>query len=332
MMMPGRAGVAGQPSIDVVIVNYRTADLAITCLESLVAERREIPSLRAIVVDNESGDGSAARIAAAIEARGWSWATALEAGRNGGFGAGNNVGIAHALAEPDSADLIWMLNPDTRVMPGAAAALVRFMAAHPRAGIAGSALREGDGTLWPYAFRFPNVLGEIERGARWGLTSRLLRKQATARRMEEGTARVDWVSGASFVVRRELLEAGLRFDEDYFLYYEETDLCLQAKRAGWECWYVAEAEVLHIAGQSTGVTGKQAVVRRMPSYWFDSRRRYFVKNHGRFYGMLADAAWIGAHLFDRAKQAVQRSDSADPPRLLADFVHHSALMPRQRRG
>lgn len=325
-------GEAGRPSIDVVIVNYRTAGLAITCLETLEAELAEMPSLRVIVVDNESDDGSAARIAAAIEARGWLWATLLEAGRNGGFGAGNNVGIAHALAQPRPADLIWMLNPDTRVMPGAAAALARFMGEHPGAGIAGSALREGNGTLWPYAFRFPTVLGEIERGARWGLTSRLLRNQATARRMEEGSAPVDWVSGASFVVRRELLDAGLRFDEDYFLYYEETDLCLQARRAGWECWYVAEAEVLHIAGQSTGVTGKQAVVRRLPSYWFDSRRHYFVKNHGRLYGMLADAAWIGAHLFDRAKQAVQRSDSADPPRLLADFVHHSALMPRPRQG
>lgn len=332
MMVPGAGEAAGRPSIDVVIVNYRTADLAIACLESLDAERRGTPSLRAIVVDNESGDGSAARIAAAIEARGWSWATALEAGRNGGFGAGNNVGIAHALARPDPAELIWMLNPDTRVMPGAAAALVRFMAEHPKAGIAGSALREGDGKLWPYAFRFPTVLGEIERGARWGLTSRLLRNQATARRMEEGTAPVDWVSGASFVARRELLDTGLRFDEDYFLYYEETDLCLQARRAGWECWYVAEAEVLHIAGQSTGVTGKQDVVRRMPSYWFDSRRRYFVKNRGRAYGMLADAAWIGAHLFDRAKQGLRRSESGDPPRLLADFVQHSALMPRPRQG
>lgn len=67
--------------------------------------------------------------------------------------------------------------------------------------------------------------------------------------------------------------------EEYFLYYEETDFCLQAKRAGWSCWRVPESRVMHMAGQSTGVTTPGAR-KRLPQYWFESRRRYFIKNHG----------------------------------------------------
>ena len=320
------------PTVDVIIVNYCTWPFVIACLESLESERRHLPAMRVIVVDNNSNDGSAGRIDAVIRARGWEWATLLCAETNGGFAAGNNLGVAWALERPSRADLFWLLNPDTEVLPMAGVELARFMAANPSAGIAGSALLEADGRPWPFAFRFPSILGEMERGARWGLVSRLLRGRATLRRMADRCEKVDWVSGASFVIRRELLESGLWFDEGFFLYYEETDFCLRARREGWECWYVPDAVVLHIAGQSTGVTGKQLVLRRLPSYWFNSRRRYFAKNHGRLYGMMADLGWIGAHLCSRAKQWLLQAPDSDPPRLLLDFLRHSTLMPRRRPG
>lgn len=321
-----------RPSIDVVIVNYRSGPLVVDCLESLEAERAQLPHLRAIVVDNLSPDGSGDLIEAAIDRRGWAdWITLIRSPRNGGFGAGNNIGMEAALAAQTPAELIWLLNPDTRVVPGAAQELIRFMATHPRCGIAGSALLEGNGRPWPFAFRFPTALGELERGIRLGLVSRLLKDRAVLRRMGEQAERVDWVSGASFVVRRELLETGLRFDEHFFLYYEETDFCLQARKAGWESWYVPDAIVLHIAGQSTGVTGAQAAARRLPDYWFQSRQYYFAKNHGRLYGMIADLSWIVAHIAAKVKAMFRRSPEAepDPPRLLSDFIRHSSLMPRR---
>jgi len=321
-------GLAGSlPTIDIVIVNFRTPTLVIACLESIDAERTRVPRLRAIVVDNDSGDGSTDLIERVVREREWSWVVLLRSQTNGGFGAGNNLGIAWVLDQPKSADLVWLLNPDTRVLPSAAQALARFMAATPAAGIAGSALLEGDGQPWPFAFRFPSVLGEIERGFRWKVISRLLRNNATIRRMGRECEKVDWVSGASFVIRRSLLERGLRFDEGYFLYFEETDLCLRARREGWECWYVPDSVVLHIAGQSTGVTDKNAAPRRLPSYWYQSRRRYFVKNHGRLYGILADLGWMGGHLFARAKQFLKTAPNPDPPKLLTDFLRHSSLLP-----
>ena len=316
-------------AIDVVIVNYCTGSFVIACLESLELARCQAPTMRVIVVDNDSPDQSANLIEATIGARGWDWAVLLRSNVNGGFGAGNNIGIDWALDRPVRADLIWLLNPDTVARPAAGLELARFMAAHPRAGIAGSALLEGDGRPWPFAFRFPTILGEIERGAQLGIISRLLRNQAILRPMGDRPEPVDWVSGASFVIRRELLESGLRFDETFFLYYEETDFCLQAHHAGWECWYVPDSVILHVAGQSTGVTGRQIKLRRLPGYWFKSRRHYFLKNHGRSYGILADLGWMGAHLIARVKHWLLGSPDTYPPRLLADFLRHSTFVPRR---
>jgi len=316
--------------IDVVIVNYCTGGLVTNCLESLEEERDLGARLRVIVVDNASGDGSADLIEEVIRSRNWDWVDLLRSPDNRGFGAGNNLGIDWALEAEDTADLIWLLNPDTRVMPGATTALVGFMARHPKAGIAGSALLLADGEPWPFAFRFPSLLGEIERGSHLGIVSWLLSGSAPMRRMGRTCEKVDWVSGASFVIRRELLEDGLRFDEGYFLYYEETDFCLQATRMGWECWYVPDAVVLHIAGQSTGITGNQIKLRRLPAYWFNSRQRYFVKNHGRFYGILADFSWLAAHVLAKIKQLLRPNDEPDPPHLFQDFIRNAAFLPRRR--
>ncbi|VXC98806.1 glycosyltransferase family 2 protein [Sphingomonas sp. AX6] len=321
--------VAQSPSIDVIIVNYCTGSLVVASLASLEAERLLVPKLRAIVVDNASPDGSGDLIAQAVEARGWDWVKVLRSQRNGGFGAGNNLGINWALERSDAAELYWLLNPDTIVQPCAASALTQFMEAEPLAGIAGSALLEADETPWPFAFRFPTILGEVERAARLGLLSRILKKRAVMRAMGSAPERVDWVSGASFVIRRALLEQGLRFDESFFLYYEETDFCLHAARAGWECWYVPGAVVLHVAGQSTGVTGHQLALKRLPSYWFRSRQYYFLKNHGRVYGMLADIAWMSGHIVAVIKARLRGASSVDPPWLLIDFLRHSAFMPQR---
>lgn len=315
------------PKIDVVIVNYRTGPLVVDCLESLAAERAAGLDLRAIVVDNASGDGSADTIAAALQARGWDWALLVRSQVNGGFGTGNNIGFEIALQRPEQCDFVWLLNPDTVVMPGAAKSLANFMRDKPSASIVGTSLLEGDSTPWPYAFRFPSILGELERGLRIGIASRLLARNATLRRMGERCERVDWVSGASMAIRTKALRNGLRFDESFFLYYEETDLCRQAALLGLETWYLPSSVVLHIAGQSTGVTGSAAELRQVPAYWFESRRLYFRKNHGPIYAALADAVWVASHLVCRAIQTLRGKGSADPPRLLRDFLRHCGFVP-----
>ncbi len=318
---------ADAPTMEVVVVNYRTAALTVDCLASLAGEVAASPGLRVTIVDNDSGDGSADAIAAAINARGWSrWATLVRAPFNGGFAYGNNIALRAALARASPPDLFWLLNPDTRVLPGAALALAGFCARHPQAGIVGSALLLEDGSPWPFAFRFHTAVSEFERGAALGPVSRLLAGHVVLREMGDRAAKVDWVSGASMVVRRDVFETIALLDESYFLYYEETDLCLRARRAGWASWYMPGAIVLHLAGQSTGLTGAKAQRGRVPGYWFASRRRYFEKNHGRAYAAAADLFWLAGHMLGTIRRVWSGKDRP-PPRFVADFLRHSALLP-----
>lgn len=322
---PPRILVAAPPRILVVVVNYRTGALAVDCLASLADEFATNPTMRAVVVDNASGDGSSETIAAAIAASGWSWASLVASPVNGGFAHGNNVALRAALAGSDPPELFWLLNPDTRVRPGAVAALTQFFKAKPEVGIAGTMIEEANGAPWPFAFRFPSILSEFERGIRLSLATRLLDRYRVLRRMGDEPAVVDWVSGASMVVRREVFEDIGLMDEAYFLYFEETDFCLAARRAGWSCWYVPNARIMHIAGQSTGVTATDSGRRRLPRYWFDSRRRYFTKNRGLAYAAATDLAWLGAHLLWTGRRMLTFRADDDPDHLLRDFVAGSAV-------
>ncbi len=311
----------------IAIVNYRTADLTIRCLRSLVDEVATSPGMKVVVVDNASGDGSADKIAQAIESEGWgNWASLLTSEINGGFAYGNNAAIRPVLQSSDPPPYFMLLNPDTEVRPHALKTMIDFMEAHPDVGIVGSGIEQEDGTLWPIAFRFPSILSELDGGLRLGLVSKLLSKWVVAREMTNQAQPVDWLPGASMMIRREVFEETGLMDEGYFLYYEETDFCLQAKRGGWSCWYVPQSRVMHISGQSTGVTGNHGLPKRQPKYLFDSRRRYFVKNHGWLYAVLCDAVWLLGFVVWRCRRIVQRKPDLDPPYLLWDFCRNSILL------
>jgi N-acetylglucosaminyl-diphospho-decaprenol L-rhamnosyltransferase len=313
-------------SVLVVIVHYRTPELILECLRSLQAEVRANANASVVVVDNQSSDGSAARIAEAIRSEGWSeWVRLVESPVNGGFAYGNNHVIGPALAAKAPPDYFWLLNPDTTAYPGALKALLDFMQANPKVGLAGSAIEMERGVLWPYAFRFPSLLSELDDGLKLGIVTKLLSRWAILEPMDGRNARVDWVPGASLMVRREVFQAIGLMDEDYFLYYEETDFCLQARRAGWDCWYVPQSRVFHIAGASTGLVDKPPAPRRLPRYWFESRRRYFIKNHSRLYAIATDLVWLASYALWRVRRVLQRKEGFEPPHVFGDFVRNSSL-------
>jgi N-acetylglucosaminyl-diphospho-decaprenol L-rhamnosyltransferase len=327
--------IESQARVLVVIVNYKTGRLVVECLASLEAEIARFPNARVVVVDNPSGDDSVEVIRSAVAERGWaSWVAVLRSPLNGGFSYGNNQAIRPALASSEPPEYVWLLNPDTQVRPGALAELVRFMDDRPEVGITGSSIEEADGTVWPYAFRFPSFLSELDAGLKLGVVSKWLKDHVVTREMSNVPERVDWLPGASMMVRRRVFDAIGLMDEGYFLYFEETDFCLQAARAGFESWYVPASRVMHIAGQSTGVTGKQNIARRLPAYWFESRARYFMKNHGRLYGATTDLAWAASYATWRVRRRLQgKKVDEDPPHMLWDFLRHSTLVqPRMPSG
>lgn len=316
----------------VVIVNYRTARLVIECLESLAPEMTANAGASALIIDNASQDSSSLLIEQAIASRGWGgWARLDRSPINGGFAYGNNLAIRQILAGCGDARLsdralIWMLNPDTVVRSGAVERILSFMRTHPYAGAMGTAIEDDSGNLWPYAFRFHSLAGEIESAFRSSIVTRLLRRHALARQMGPRPERVDWVSGASVVLRGAVFSTAGWFDERYFLYFEETDFFHRVARAGWDCWYVPAARVQHISGQSTGLTARDAALRRVPTYWFRSRRRYLIKNHGWLYAIAADLITLLGILAWRVRCAIKRHPHGGAPYFVRDFLRHSAMV------
>lgn len=314
--------------IVVVIVSYRSAPLTIECLRSVAADDAAGIKIRAVVVDNASND--LPEISRAVAANGWTdWVTLLAAPENGGFAFGNNLGIRRAYADGSPA-YIYLLNPDTKVRRGAILSLVHFMESRPDVGIAGGSFETLEGADWPIAFRFPSPLSELEQGLQVGIITRVLRRWVVARPMTQTAQPVDWVSGASMMIRPEVLSTIGGMDENYFLYFEELDFCYRAKQAGFSTWYVPESRVMHIGGQSTHITSFATTPRRFPVHWFQSRRRYFAVTFGVRQAMAIDVIAVLACSLGWLKRLLLLQRHAAVPHLIRDMIRHSVLWPSNR--
>ncbi len=234
--------------ITAVIVTYRSAEMIEDCLRSLDGAGTS-HSVRAVVVDNASDDGSVdvvARVASEI-------ATPVEVvarGTNDGFGVGCNVGLARADGQ-----WVLFLNPDTKCPPGALDALVATAEAHPRAGIVAPALVGRDGRVQPTLERVYR-LGRVVLGlVRIGGANRPYPPPESGPPIE-----VPWVHAAAILMRVEVARSVHGFDERFFLYAEDMDLCARVRAAGWTVLVVPEVRVAHIGGASAAVAGGEAMV------------------------------------------------------------------------
>jgi N-acetylglucosaminyl-diphospho-decaprenol L-rhamnosyltransferase len=308
-----------QVDVATVIVNFRTPASTIEAVRALSPDLDELHNPLVVVVDNASGDGSLEQLREAFSDPSWKGRIqVVDAGRNGGFGSGVNVGVQHALRANEETRFIYVLNPDAMIERGALLGLVKFMADRPDAGLVGNVVRN-EGADVVRAFRFPSALGELEGGACLGLLSRLLRSYVVPTDPGRSTE-VDWVCGASMLFRSEVFSTVGFFDEEFFLYFEEVDFAKRLREAGWKNYYVADIFVDHVGGLSTGFKDE---TRRMPQYWFDSRRRYFVKHHGRLYAAACDAARIFGHAVFKAKVSVSRKEHRVRPHFGRDLFRHS---------
>jgi N-acetylglucosaminyl-diphospho-decaprenol L-rhamnosyltransferase len=315
------------PELVVAIVNYGTPELVIDCLASLAEHRAECPGMAVVVADNASPDRSAEQIAHAIAENGWGgWVRLSVMPRNGGFGYANNAIIRDYLSAGHAPKYFWLLNSDTVVRPGAIRALLDFMERHPKVGMAGSRLEDPDGTVQHSAFQFPSVAAEFEASVRLGVVTKLLNRWRVAPPITDVNTRYDWLSGASLMIRTEVLQQGEIFDERYFLYYEEVDLCLRMHRQGWQCWYVPASRVIHLVGKSTGVTERGIRPRRRAPYWFESRRYYYIKHHGRLYATMADLALAAGTLVALVRSGLGGRPALCPERFLSDLARHTAIL------
>ncbi|HSN74215.1 MAG TPA: glycosyltransferase family 2 protein [Anaerolineae bacterium] len=320
----------------VVIVSYNVKDLLYPCLESLFARLAGAPALAAEVwvVDNASSDGSAAMVAAEFPS-----VCLLASPKNLGYSAGNNLALqalgfaplgdeARPLsAYPWAADVprsnnqprhVWLLNPDTVVQEDAPAQLVRFVDQTPRAAACGAQLFYPDGSLQQGAFRFPDlaqlVLDFFPPPGRLNqpLLDSRLNGRYPGRLYEQGQPfTVDFVLGATLLVRSEALHQVGLLDEGYFMYCEEMDWQRRAQRAGWSIHCVPAARVTHVAGASSS----QFRSRSFTALW-QSRLRYFQRYHGPQFNRAA-AALLRAGLRAEARRARQQAPDDLTQRLAA---------------
>lgn len=273
----------------VVIINFRTPTMVLDCLGTLdgqVDPGRD----RVIVVDNASGDGSADVIRAGIQARGWGgWAKVIDTGCNGGFSAGNNVGIRACDAE-----FYLLLNSDTLVRPEAIAGLLQAAAEHSEAGLIGPRLEDPDGSAQSSAFRRIRPISELVRGARTGFVDRLFPSGVVAMKAGDAGRVCEWISFACVLVRGTVLKRVGPMDEAMFMYFEDTDYGVRATKVGVEVWYDPRARVVHLGGGSGAM--KRDV--RPPKFYYAARARYFFKHYGRSGWILANILWsLGRLIF-----------------------------------
>lgn len=262
MPTPQTAPHPQSPSLGVVIVNYRTYDLTMQCVASLLAHRIAAAG-DIVVVDNDSPDGSGERLQRDLPVG----VVTVLSRCNGGFGAGVNLGVAALRTE-----LVLVLNPDTYFRRNQVAAVQGLFARHERLGVAGLKLINPDGSLQYSARRFyslPDILARRTALGRVAPLRRLVNSHLLKRNWREGPFEADWVMGTGFVVRRAAFEDVGRMDEGYFLYFEEVDLCARMWVKGWRVMALPEVELVHehqrhsAAGiwSSSGQTHLRSMVR-----------------------------------------------------------------------
>jgi hypothetical protein len=274
-----------------IVLNYRTPEMSASCARSLLSSLDPARDV-ALVVDNASGDDSVEKLRAELAGPSHPEVRVLSTERNGGFAFGNNAGIRAV-----SARAYLLLNSDTLVRPGAVETLLRFLEAHPSAGLVGPRLEWEDGEVQVSGFRFHRPITELIAGSATGPIQRLLARWDVPLTVAEQPRQVEWVSFAAVMIRAEVIHAIGALDEKYFMYFEDADYCRCAARAGFEVWQEPAARVVHLRGKSSPVKRLHAARQRLPRYYYESRARYFRKQFGW-------SGWLAANLLWTAGRAV----------------------------
>ena len=257
------------------IVSYNTRSLLDPCLQALAEAQAQAQDLfganRVVIVDNASRDGSVEHLQLHHPE-----VQLIRSAQNVGFGRANNLAL-------DGVDTpyVLLLNTDAFVAPEALRTTLDYMRSHPDCGILGVRLVGREGDLQPSCRYFPTPLNLflIRTGlGRWFPSVRLVDDMT----WDHATVReCDWVPGCFYLVRREVIDQVGLFDPRYFLYFEEVDHCLAAKRAGWKVVFHPGTTVVHIGGESARADGPISESgRQVEVLQIESALLYFRKNHG----------------------------------------------------
>lgn len=281
---------AAAPACDltVSIINYRTPEMTIACVVSVLEDfERDAIDGHVVVVDNASGDGSDEKIAAWLADRPAPVpVTLVRSETNSGFSGGHNMGIS---AHP--ARFYLVLNSDALLRPGFCKTILAAARADAGAGLFAPRLEDEDGTRQNSCFRIPSPASELIRGANTGPITKVLSRWDVSIDMPPDPAQIGWASFAVILLRGEMVAQIGLMDEGYFLYFEDTEYCLRARRAGWGIRYVSEARAVHFRGGSAPVKSLAKARKRLPAYFYASRARLLCQAHGHAGLLAANCMW-----------------------------------------
>jgi len=257
-------------SVSFIIVNFRTADLATRCINS-IREHTKNQSYEIIVIDNASGDGSAEKLARIPHV------TVAANTDNVGFGVANNQGAALATGE-----FLFFINPDAYLLNDATAVFMAFMETSTAAsvGCCGADLSDGCGNAQMSYGNFPSLLEVFSQIGFYRLYSNYYVKHLSTslRNHGETVKDVDYVLGAAMFMRASIFKQVGGFDAQFFLYFEETELAYRLKKNGFRCVLLPQAKIVHLEGSFT----REGKPHYAKIKWFsESRQLYFRKTEGR---------------------------------------------------
>jgi N-acetylglucosaminyl-diphospho-decaprenol L-rhamnosyltransferase len=287
----------------VVIINYATPDLTKACLESLNGELGEQDC--AVVVDNNSPDKSGLPLKNWLEDQTFSFQTnCVLSEDNHGFSGGNNLGIRSTEAK-----YYLLLNSDTYVRPGAIAILLKTVeASDDNIGLITPRLEWPDEEAQISCFRYHSPISEFLFASGTDFFVKLFKNFHVPIDVEKTQTQPQWSSFACILIKKKVIEKIGLMDEHYFLYYEDVDYCRMAKNAGFLTLNNPEARVVHLRGGSSVVKKDTVSRKRLPSYLYASRSRYFYKHYGSLGLLAANVLWSLGASIDYLKSIVLRRD------------------------
>ncbi len=248
-----------------VVVNFEAGALLEACVRSVLADD-SAGAVELVVVDNASRDGSLGALAKAFPD-----VQVVHSPGNVGYASAANLGIAATRAP-----VVAVLNPDTRLEPGSARAMLDRIESQPRLAAVGPRIKNNDGSDYPSARTDPSIPVAVMHGTlgAWWPTNPFTTRYRQLDADPERPRAVDWISGAAVWLRRTALDAVGGWDERYFMYFEDVDLCFRLREAGWEVAYDPAGVVWHVQGASTDRRPYRMLVEHHRSAWRFGKRRF----------------------------------------------------------
>ena len=289
----------------IIIVNYRTPSMTIDCLTSLIKVMPNI-TYKIIVVDNNSGDDSVEVISQWRKEKKLTSTTSIITSEvNAGFSSGNNIGIKSV-----NAVFYLLLNSDTLVKHNAIESLIDAAKAESRAGLITPGLEGQYGDNQISCFKSISPISEFIDAAETGIISNLLSKYVVPLPLIDQISNPSWSSFACVLIKKEVFDSIGLLDEGFFMYFEDAEYCLRAKKNGWNTVNIPSARVIHLGGKSSTFNKDTDFKKRLPRFYYEARTRYFYKIYGRLGLILANILWWLGRSISKLRQTLGNTNKS----------------------